>query len=246
MEAEYLLERRCGHPLPMPASFFPDAKFPDDVGMLVSRQVQVRGIAMPGLRLGVDYLDANGNKSRRSIRVFRLVKQEFGYHIFGVCELRHEFRLFRSDRMSELIDWRTGEIVADPTLYLDELAQAAIATGVDIWETINSGITVLTAMVAIDRVIYDEEVEAVIAFVSEAALESGVAVGDETVSQIRQAVLSACPTVEMVRQALRQVKTFPSVARLLKRAIRDVIERDDSITEEEQIVAAHFIRLLDS
>lgn len=69
-------------------------------------------------QLRIDYVDANGTATTRSVQV-----REFGPYggqtlILGRCLLRNESRTFRSDRIQACIDEETGEVVTDVVAHL--------------------------------------------------------------------------------------------------------------------------------
>jgi len=62
----------------------------------------------------MEYQDAEGNVSSRKISSIRFD----GTYIKAHCHKRGEFRTFRIDRVISLADTVTGELIADPELYV--------------------------------------------------------------------------------------------------------------------------------
>lgn len=69
-----------------------------------------------------DYKDSSGNQSSRKVQVVQY--EQNGNHgtIFGRCLLKNKNRTFRIDRMSNVVDQDTGEIISDIKNYLDGFA----------------------------------------------------------------------------------------------------------------------------
>lgn len=72
--------------------------------------------------LSFDYKDSSGNESSRKVQVVQY--EQNGNHgtIFGRCLLKNKNRTFRIDRMSNVVDQDTGEIISNVKNYLDGFA----------------------------------------------------------------------------------------------------------------------------
>lgn len=69
-----------------------------------------------------NYTDGNGKKSRRIVKC-KEMQNYFGDQltIYGQCQLRKAGRTFRIDRMSDVIDAETGELIDDLPIFVDTL-----------------------------------------------------------------------------------------------------------------------------
>lgn len=68
----------------------------------------------PPLNLEIEYVDANGEYTRRTIRVAQYRKaQQWNNSIIGHCKLRGEERQFRYDRILSCVDADTGQSIPD-------------------------------------------------------------------------------------------------------------------------------------
>ena len=68
------------------------------------------------------YMDGNGKESKRIVKC-KEMQNYFGAQlaIYGQCQLRRAGRTFRIDRMSEVVDIETGEIIENLPIYVDLL-----------------------------------------------------------------------------------------------------------------------------
>jgi len=81
-------------------------------------------VDLEGLTIGISYRDGRGDPSFRVIRCHRLRSKDGLYYIQAECQLRNAARTFRLDRIVEVTDYSTGEIIADVagffSMYLDQ------------------------------------------------------------------------------------------------------------------------------
>jgi len=68
--------------------------------------------------LEISYSDANGNVTKRKVRVSKFDENWHGGTIFGHCELRKQNRTFRFDRITSCVDLETGEIIDNVKNYI--------------------------------------------------------------------------------------------------------------------------------
>lgn len=81
-----------------------------------------------GMRFGLSYSDAFGNESSRAIRLISVGRLGTNLYLNGFCELRKENRTFRVDRILEIYDLSTGEIIDSPANYFSRLSNARRST----------------------------------------------------------------------------------------------------------------------
>lgn len=81
-----------------------------------------------GARLGLVYRDGLGGVSRRIVSVASVSQSSRDtFYLDGHCELRNAHRTFRIDRILEIVDFRTGEVIDDPERFLLPLIVVARA-----------------------------------------------------------------------------------------------------------------------
>lgn len=75
--------------------------------------------------LEFDYIDSDGNKSKRKVQVIQYEPNGSKGIIYGRCFHRKQNRSFRIDRMKNITDQETGEIIYDIKNFLDTTADTA-------------------------------------------------------------------------------------------------------------------------
>jgi hypothetical protein len=68
--------------------------------------------------LFIEYLDADGLRTQRTVTATHFDKEHLGGVILGHCHLRNAIRTFRTDRIRTCIDSETGHVVPDVMSYL--------------------------------------------------------------------------------------------------------------------------------
>jgi hypothetical protein len=81
-----------------------------------------------------NYTDGNGKKSRRIVKC-KEMQNYFGDQlaIYGQCQLRQAGRTFRIDRMSDVIDAETGEVIDDLPIFVDTLWKSSALYAFRAW-----------------------------------------------------------------------------------------------------------------
>lgn len=75
----------------------------------------------PPLNLDIEYVDANGEYTRRTIRVTQYRKgQQWNHAITGHCRLKGDERTFRFDRILSCTDADTGRKITNPKALIDD------------------------------------------------------------------------------------------------------------------------------
>ena len=68
----------------------------------------------------IDYTDANGLSTQRTVTVRQFDKDYLGGMFIGHCHLRNATRTFRADRVRSCIDSETGEVISGVIGYLEK------------------------------------------------------------------------------------------------------------------------------
>lgn len=124
-------------------------------------------------RWGFEYHDADGQVTYRTVRVRTIKSREGVYYISGVCEAAQTPRTFRADRILELFDNETGEIVEYVVPWIAAQATPAVPASPRPWrrpvdpddpklpakikEAVKRGLRVLLALAVADGTATDEE-----------------------------------------------------------------------------------------
>lgn len=73
------------------------------------------------IRLKIKYLDGKGQTTERVVNVYKFGEATHGWFFLAYCELREENRTFRSDRILECVDIKTGEFINNlPALLIEQ------------------------------------------------------------------------------------------------------------------------------
>jgi hypothetical protein len=71
----------------------------------------------------IDYTDANGLDTQRTVTVRQFDHKHLGGMFIGHCHLRNATRTFRADRVKTCVDSETGEVVTDVMEFLHQRYQ---------------------------------------------------------------------------------------------------------------------------
>lgn len=111
-----------------PPEFEPDTAIDDEADLLAIDGDDLADFAeqaahdpVSGLTVAIAYRDSRGITSKRLITVRSLTNRRGQTYLNAVCHQCNAFRQFRVDRIAQVIDWRTGEVLADPKAFLDDM-----------------------------------------------------------------------------------------------------------------------------
>lgn len=181
-----------------------------------------------GCGFAMRYIDAEGDETQRRITV-RNVTADGNYLYLGAyCHERHAPRIFRVDRIQELIAFDTGEVIERATDWVNSIL-ADDPTGTAIMRA-RHGINILTTISRCDGVFHRNEKESVIEFVLDLAdYDTSVDVG-----LVRNYVGAAYPDMKCFESSSRSAKRWsPEYLRRLVRSVRRVVDGDGTISPEE-------------
>lgn len=107
-----VIRRRGGGPDRPPAidGFTPVLAGADDDAMMIAEPGADELETVAGLVLLLHYVDAAGAASERRVTCASVRERNGRAYLNAFCHERAAFRSFRFDRISQAIDWRTGEI----------------------------------------------------------------------------------------------------------------------------------------
>ena len=181
----------------------------------------------------IEYVDADGVASERRITALRFEHRIGGFPaLAALCHERRDHRLFRLDRIRQIVDITTGEIL-DPPIYLDKLQRTGLPR-------VNRGMysfcRVLAFIARCDGNFHQLEHDAI-----ETALTSYALRFDgetEDVANTLAAIKNMTPDCVDLNNAMVAILRSPasvrqSVAGLLLKCVAEVIDADGKHMIEE-------------
>ncbi|CAN1564760.1 terB_like domain containing protein [Caulobacteraceae bacterium] len=184
----------------------------------------------------LEYEDANGYVSSRSIAVSRVIEVKNKWFLSCFCHERREPRWFRLDRVIELIDLSTGEVVADPLNWVKEhLGHGYNERSI---EVLASEVTVLLALSCSDGKVIEDELDFIKLHIDRSEI---VPVHSVVFTDKALAVTSI--NERTLYEALRVIKHCDSEQkRKLMRSARQVVEADGILHANEVSTLEFFIK----
>lgn len=166
---DFLLRRR-------PAPIFPKSvkpMLPQDDGPEEAAPLKpgpipdfLKGDKIAGLTFAIEY---KGETRRITLR--RIDPQDSGYlHIMAFCHEAMGLRTFRSDRITAIVDWQTGEVFTDIQRYmaflidLGQIGEDPEADQKRAHERVRLGITILMYLARIDGHVHPAEAAVIRAY----------------------------------------------------------------------------------
>ena len=86
----------------------------------------IPGIDIEGVSVGILYRDASGTPSTRTIRCHRALRDGDLIYLHAWCLHRQDWRTFRLDRIVEVYDYSTGELLGRAAPFFTQLLGIAI------------------------------------------------------------------------------------------------------------------------
>lgn len=193
-----------------------------------------RGEHLIGEHLIIRYVNAKGEESQRRIALHCVYERSGTDYVRAYCYERLAARTFRKDRILEIIDSESGEIIEN----LEKIAEAIADRGrpVDSLEATKrafqlnkQGILILLFLARCDGLVHSSEEEVLLNYIDDDCADKGV---DESYALKRLKRLSPDPI--SYENAIRHMarfnkKEFDRVARFARR----LIEADGAISPEE-------------
>lgn len=189
-------------------------------------------VDLSGLALHFTYVDASGAPSERTIRCSRLSQGTAGMLLVGFCLLRQAHRAFRLDRIREVYDLRTGEIL-DPEAYFAGLGLGAIGRHGVYLARARAGITVLMALAAADGHVHADEIEVAMRWADHLADLHGLRLEASLAEAVSRFARGSRPNAAAAISALRSAARSSGEASLLARHMRQMIDADGILEHEE-------------
>lgn len=96
-----------------------------------NRQAPRGGTSKGELRYAFSYRDAAGKETKRRVTIKSIEMIGDTVYVGALCDLRGEPGTFRADRMRDLVEATTGEIIDDPVMHFGSMDLTMTASGRD-------------------------------------------------------------------------------------------------------------------
>lgn len=190
-------------------------------------------IDLMGLTVHLTYVDAKGETSERTVQCRKAWVAAGSAYVGGVCALRGAYRSFRIDRIIEIADFTSGELIAPEVFFehigLYETEPATLA----FMKEVRLGLIVLMAIARSDGRLYSEEIEVALRWADHLADIRGIDMDDATLRRVDLLARNCRPDVETARMAFVAVGASGEESRLLARYVRQMIDADGIVASEE-------------
>lgn len=201
---------------------------------------QAGGALQPisGVLVEIVYDDGEDQKSARRITCKRVRSHGGRLYLDAVCHERRAFRTFRVDRVLEVLDLQTGEVLAGGAFVqafrLDEVTQGAETWGLERSRRYDllSGIKLLAFIARCDGEWHPLEADVISEFVRDWWDDWGYP-GEPPIESIMAYARKLSPTPDDFFTVLRRVNHNRRSARLLLPSIAAVVDADGQIESEE-------------
>lgn len=207
---------------------------PDDPDTIAPAPAPENGLqSIGGLLLEILYTDTHGNTSARRVTCRRLIERRGRHYLEGICHERRAYRCFRLDRIDEIIDPETGEILDVEDLLADYTAERAEAFGLSDGQTLElvSFLTVLVFIARCDRDWHDAEKTIIHQFIEEWWVDRGF--GSRAPEKMHLHMLRMAPGPDDVMAALSYMARINAPREAFLSTLTSVIEADGVFTAEE-------------
>lgn len=180
--------------------------------------------------------------SERVVRVNRVRVSDSGALILqGVCHLRSANRSFSVERIVDMFDAATGEVIRDPREYLANhplFDGRANPLGTAL-QLVRHEINLLTVVGAADGLFDPEEQDVLLVHLFNRCDHL-----DLNEQAVRQALAQIAPDQDSFASSLRQMRRGAGDASALKRTLRKLVDADGLIAPEEIVFVSEIERIL--
>lgn len=126
-----------------------------------------------GVACAISYTDSGGRVSERTITCKRLDRKGGTAYLYAWCHVREQVRQFRTDRIREVYDIESGEVIA-PHHFFARFSGSDGASPTNLWglsvahrADLLAGLNILTFIARCDRDFHADELEAVANYVDD-------------------------------------------------------------------------------
>lgn len=196
------------------------------------------GDVLSGYACIIDYVDSKGRASQRRVSFIRYERAKGADYIRAHCHERRAMRCFRLDRIAEVYDIQTGEVIGVDAAFghvaPDRVESAPLGWGLAVRARadLTAGLNVLTFLARCDREWHPMEEDTIESFVTGWWLRRELR-HEPPIEDILRHAERLRPDAETFFGALLRTHDCPALAAMLPDYIQLVIEADDRITSEE-------------
>jgi len=199
-----------------------------------------------GIRIGIVYEDAVGAKSKRVIRLKRVDGGVWHAWVTAYCELRKEERTFILERMLEIYDPASGEVLQSPSEYFAPILEENDAAAIEkdekrrfgrAWGLIDAlrhELQILVLVARADGRFARAEQELLIKYASERARDLNISVNDEQLVKVKYWMKNQDPSEPELRIALNSLKNNKDALDAIWQMAELVGEADKKYGPEER------------
>lgn len=204
----------------------------------VDDDLKIEPSDLSGISMGIQYCDTKGNVSNRRITCLSVKPKPNGdYYIYAKCHERKHFRSFLYSRITEIIDWDTGEIHEDKDAYFYELFGKEIAelakVNFDVLAACRPGLTFLTAVAYADGRLDECEIDKIMLYCDDYCSYQNIMLIDDEFTRIRKFISRYNPTEHHLNETLRYFSRRKNDHQVLLRHANKVANSDGVLAPEE-------------
>jgi uncharacterized tellurite resistance protein B-like protein len=195
--------------------------------------------ALEGVAVALHYRDVEGELSRRVVLCRSLIPPPPGY-LQGHCQLRNANRTFRLDRIQQLVNLSTGEVIEERDFRalfgsVDENRRLR-----DVTQQIGPAIKVLVFLASVDGTLHEAEQSVIRSFAFDEMRRrfSDGYVGERTLDLWIDGLR---PTREIARRATVKASQDREAFPYLAKAMLDLVNADGTVDTKEEKVVRSFI-----
>lgn len=221
-----------------PTGFLADSE-PTDHSLESAPAIAERLNEVVGTIYGLTYCDVNGIESRRRIRVSHIDYNGQNFYVGAYCFERKAYRLFRADRIIELVSLRTGEIHDSAMNWCRELVMNGGPEAM--MRSCIHDLDILGLVARCDGHLHEQEVAFMVEHVLD-ALDYPQNADPTRMAKIADAIY---PEETRLKGALRIARTYsPEAKRRLLKSVRHIVDADEVLASQEFDIASELQRTL--
>jgi hypothetical protein len=231
-------------PAPTPPGFQPRLPSEDAISEQVNGEPA--GDAINGVTIIIGYRDAKGEASTRQVSCIRIENSKGKRYLRAFCHQRRALRTFLIERIDEVLDAETGEVINVGSIYFaayadDRISETSLGWGLSPMQRAELGaaLTVLTFLSRCDGRMHAAELAEIESFAASWWIRTEIRADYPEVDIIAH-IRRLAPDPEAFFVAAERVWSNTVLASLVGGYTRRVIEADDQIAKEE----AHWISRL--
>lgn len=223
-------------PLPIPSMLDPtfESGSEFDHSALVSREDRPHyNFDLVGETIGIEYVNANGEHSRRWVSVLGFKQSKAGdWSAYGICFTKNKRCQFRLDRIQCIFD-TDGEILEMEDVFLFSVEPGPIPEpkverpGTVIRRACKDGLRLLIALAKVDGEFHEQEEAIILGYAEAIAAHNGLTVSSEDQDALLRYFKNQNPAGEVVVESLKSLDEMDRAAqRELFWYVREVMDAD--------------------